>query len=207
MATRRTIRGFTPKRLSVCLSWLEARPAREKSPHRHFVPEDEAGAVGDDILEKVFGPIAPDFGLVISLLERLQHPAGDVAGGDDADQASVVVDHRQPAHGGAGENAQRTHRGLAFAHAEQLGAHVLPDGGVQGIFFQSMDQILDADDAGQVVARQHGQPRDAVIADEVADLADRGLRGHGDQAAGHNVADFELVDELLDLLNFDRAHL
>ena len=66
--------------------------------HGDVVAQDQAGAVGGDVLEDVPDAILADFFLVVGLFERPQHAPGDVAGREDADQLAVVVDDRQPAH-------------------------------------------------------------------------------------------------------------
>ena len=56
-------------------------------------------------------------------------------------------------------------------------------------------------------SRMTGKPGDAVIAQDLLDLAHRRLGRHRDQAPGHDVADLQLVDEFLGLEDFGGGHL
>ena len=60
-------------------------------PMAHPVAQEEAGSIGDDVLEEVAGPVPPEFLLALWRLQGTQEPVGDIALCQHADQPAPVI--------------------------------------------------------------------------------------------------------------------
>jgi len=143
---------------------------------------------------------------MIGSLQRTQHPARDISRRQDADETAFLVHHWEPSDCSAREDVDRADRGLALADRMDQARHVAIDLCVEVVLLERLNQILDADDAHKLITAHHRQARDAMVAQHLLYLAHGCLGGDADQPARHNIADLQLVNQLLGLKDFGWAH-
>ena len=117
----------------------------------------------------------------------------DVLDGDQSAQLEGVVDHQHLLDAVLVQQADDFVLGRTFLHRDQLvlaGHDVLHR--IVGLLLEA--QVAAGDDADQPVAFfHHRHTGDVVRARDVHDLADRGMRAHGDRVADH--AGLELLHQ------------
>ena len=141
----------------------------------HVVAQDDAGAVGDNVLKDMADPIAAYLLFVIFNLQFFQQPFYDIAPGEDTDQFTILVNHRKTAKLILSKVLDSADYRFVSAEGHQMSSHPLFHLSFHLPLRQGLDQILDADDAYQFTAFDYRGPRDAMLLQDFPQLGHGGL--------------------------------
>ena len=129
-------------------------------------------------------------------VEFFQDAVQDVFLADDAADAVLVVDHREAAELVIFELVDHRGQGFAVADGDDLLGHDVADGVVDAVEFQGVDDVLDADDADQLLLLvDHRDARDLLDLHQLLGVGDLLVGGDLHHVGSHDVAGLDVLED------------